>query len=257
MLGAGALGGCSKDTPRPAVTRSGADLVQVTGSVDSALLTAIQHDAQNAIAAVASFWGADPGWGGGRPAQVRVFTDQAQFVAAGGDPHARSVTSTTTQDGVVLVGPQLARAAPGARVFVLTHELTHLRLGVRSAADRWVAEGAAELTALLGAGMSLATYAPTLAARVRAGQVPERPPADAALESSATDLRGAYQQACAFSRFLLARAGGPTYRGFVEMAMAGGDGTTDDAFTSSFGAARASFGPDFRRWLVGQMNARG
>lgn len=249
LVGGGSvLAACASE---PEVGTS-AKRVRVDGDVDRALLDAIDAEAQTAARSVIDFWGPGAVWRGGAPARVRVFTDHAGFVAAGGDPNESAVTATTTQDSVVLVAPQLARAASGARVFVLTHELTHVRLGVRSAAQHWVAEGAAELTALDASGMTLSTYAPTLVARVKSGQVPGGPADDGELSATASDLRGAYQRACAYSRFLLARSGAAHYRAWVEAALAG---ATSPDFSGTFGGSQQSLSAAFRQWLTGQVDA--
>ncbi len=248
----GVLAACTDDSRSSGAqhTRERARTV-VTGSAATSLLDPISADAEKAAGAVIAFWGEGATWRAGGRAHVAAFTDRAGFVAAGGDPNEAGVTATTTEAGTVLLSPALVQAAAPARIFVLTHELTHVRLGVRSAAPRWVAEGAGELTALLPSGLTLAQYAPSLAARVAAGDVPGGPPTDPALAASATDLRVAYQQACAYSLFLFTRTGAG-YRRYVPRALAG-----EGSFRDAFAASQAQLEPAFRQWLIKQFGARG
>lgn len=206
--------------------------VELVGSGSAPVLRAVLADADAAAQAVISFWGVGQLWHGTGRAVVRAASSTREFTAWGGDAHTATIAATTRQDRVVVMSPALVASAADARRFVLTHELTHARLGVESKAPRWVAEGAAELTAWRSSGLSFADYAPALAAQVRAGRAPQGPPDDNELSSnsSADTLQLSYQQACAFSEFLLLRVGAADFRAYVTAALAG-----DDTFESRFG----------------------
>lgn len=218
------------------------------------LRAAVSRDAEKAASIVTSLWGDQSPWPSAG-AHLRAFADHDAFVAAGGDRNARSVTATTIEDGTVLISPSLLESPSAARVFVLSHEFTHVRLGVRSAAARWVAEGAAELTAWHASGLSFAQYAPTFVRRVRAGDRPYGPPSDAQLDSDAADLQRAYQHACAYNDFLLTRTDPVGYRRFVVSAVAGGR-PFDDLFDATFAATQRALGASFAEHLATLASGR-
>lgn len=211
----------------PGCSRNGGsqqrELVQVHGSFSEAELSAIADAAQTAAGSVVRRWGRTGALAGKGRVIVRAAADEDEFRALGGDA-SRSVAATTTDDAVVLMSPQLCAAKSEAQRFVLTHEITHTVLGVRSVGARWVAEGAAELTAWKASGLSFSRYAPSLADQVRQGRDVGGPPPDADFDSVAStseSLNSAYQRACAYSDLLRSLRGDEHYRRFVHEAMAG------------------------------------
>lgn len=211
----------------PGCSRNGGsqqrELVQVHGSFPEPKLSAMADVAQAAAGSVVRRWGRAGALANKRRVTVRAAADDEEFRALGGDA-SRSVAATTTDDAVVLMSPQLCAAESAAQRFVLTHEITHTVLGVRSEGARWVTEGAAELTAWKASGLPFYQYAPSLADQVRQGRDVEGPPPDADFDSVAStseSLNSAYQRACAYSDLLRSLRGDEHYRRFVHEAMAG------------------------------------
>ena len=189
--------------------------LDLEGELSDSQHQALRAEMRAAASAVRTLWEQSP------RVQVRATDDQSQFVRWGGDGDP-NVSATTTQAGVVLVGPALLGAQTRARTFVLTHEFTHVLLGVRSRAPRWVAEGAAEYTAFRASELAFVDYAPTLAAQIRSGSEPTAPPADAALAAGSAQLQQSYQLACAWADFLVHREGLSDYRHKVRRAISTG-----------------------------------
>ena len=83
-----------------------------------------------------------------------------------------------TGERVVVDPVAMTRLPPLAQDVVLTHETVHVatRAATGPRTPLWLAEGYADHVAYSSLGVHLARGAPTLAARVRAGRLPEAPP---------------------------------------------------------------------------------
>ncbi|NNG39831.1 hypothetical protein HJ588_11165 [Flexivirga sp. ID2601S] len=264
LLTALTVAGCSSGTgPAPgdggstptASSRSvrAAGLV-VTGTATDGRLQTVARDAEQAIRQVRAMWGSQVLRD---TVRIEVPADEAGFRSRGGGGgtgrESGQIAATTTTDGRVVLSPRLfdAVTAQGIEV-VLTHELTHVALGqaTLTGVPRWVLEGSAEVTAFGPTGLGLTEAAPTLAAQVRAGNVPAGPPADAAFEAGP---EAAYQGAYAWCRFLFDRYGGATFTRFVRAADAG----QRDAFQQAFGVQAASLGAAYRQFLRDAIDGAG
>jgi hypothetical protein len=98
---------------------------------------------------------------------------------------------------------------PLGRLVVLTHELTHVasRPDTGSQTPRWLQEGFADYVGFLGTGVPPAVVAKELAAQVRAGQLPDRLPANRSFDGSSPALATSYEQGWLACRLIAARAG--------------------------------------------------
>jgi hypothetical protein len=98
---------------------------------------------------------------------------------------------------------------PLGRLVVLTHELTHVasRADTGSQTPRWLQEGFADYVGFLGTGVPPTVVAKELAAQVRAGQLPDRLPANRSFAGSSAVLAASYEQGWLACRLIAARAG--------------------------------------------------
>jgi hypothetical protein len=110
----------------------------------------------------------------------------------------------------ILINPTpYASLSPLGRRVVLTHELTHVasRTATTTATPLWLVEGLADYVGFQTTGLRTTTIAAELAARLRAGFIPTRLPADAQFRADAPDLGAQYQEAWLACRLIATRVG--------------------------------------------------
>lgn len=206
-----------------------------------------------ALRRVGLVWGDVPiGSGRERPARVELPATLAEVTQLTGSTAPQMISAVTTLGGVLVLSPQLwSRTSQAGRLVVLTHELTHVRLGTFRPAGQpgWLVEGSAELTAYAATGLSPAQACPGLAARVRGGELVSRPPAESALRpGSARDLSRAYEQAHAWCRWWVSRHGQAAFVREVRR------GVTTGRLAPSL-RPTVSDSRSFARWLEREMRA--
>jgi hypothetical protein len=98
---------------------------------------------------------------------------------------------------------------PLGRLVVLTHELTHVasRADTGSQTPRWLQEGFADYVGFRDTGVAATVVAKELAAQVRAGQLPDRLPANRSFAGSSPGLAASYEQGWLACRLIAARVG--------------------------------------------------
>lgn len=223
----------------------------VTGDAPSDRLAGVRSQVQVAMRQVVSVWGAV--WSADRPVSVQVPATGEGFARLTGASADTSASALTTPGGVVVLHPRLwTQTSAAGRQVVITHELTHVALGQGSqrGVPAWVIEGSAELTAYRPTGLPVPRVAPDVADQVRRGAIPAGPLADADLRpTTATSLQVGYQQAYAWSAFLVGRAGLATFTSFVRSADAG----TAQAFERAYGVQPAALSAAYQDWWRGLL----
>lgn len=245
------------------VRTAGGDSLVAGHPEQEADVAALAGALPGAVDAVTAVWG--PDWA--RSAVVAVARTPAEFAsliratapvstetaaASVADPYVPGRTPTGQR---VVFSPDAGRRlGPDGLATVLRHELTHVaaRAETSDAAPQWLLEGYAEYVAHSGTGAPFATVAPTLAAAVRAGALPDALPADAAFTGA--DAAQAYERAWSVHAYLAAIAGpeAPTrlYRRLA--ALPQDTAATDAALREISGTGGAEMIAGWRDWLIGQ-----
>ncbi|WP_330253748.1 hypothetical protein OG874_03840 [Nocardia sp. NBC_00565] len=213
-----------------------------------------------ATTAVTGVWG--PGWA--QSAVVVVSSNPSEFAAlvrAGAtmpaDVAAASVadpfvpgTQPTGQRVVFSSDAGRRLDADGLRT-LLRHELTHVatRAQTVDGAPQWMVEGFAEFIAHRGQGHHFTDIAPTVATRVRAGDIPRDLPADA--EFSGTAAVAAYEQAWSVCAFVADKFDEPRLVELYRRIAAGKQdlGSEDRIMREVLGTSRGDLVADWRGWL--------
>ncbi len=236
--------------PATPITVSGTGLTISATGVAKPVLTATLAEAQVARGWVQRTW---PGQLRAFPTlRVQVAADDADFTRLrGSTPPTADVAATTTSDGRVVLAPAArSRLTSRGTQVVLAHEFTHavLRQTSRTGVPRWIIEGSAEFSAYRYAGASLRAACPDLVSERRQDDTgPSVPPTDGAFVGATGAV--AYQQAHAYSAFLVHRYGLSAWQRFVLAVGAGSD--VDQALrmltgSPSTGALRTAY-DDFLR----------
>ncbi len=190
----------------------------VLGHSHPSVLSGVAAAVDGAIPAVSAVWGT--AWT--RYVAVIVPGPPAELSAAAGEGSAvtGSVAAAAVSDGVdpvtgTVLGPRLivnpdalARLTAVGRRIVIRHEVTHIAAGrdTTDSTPRWLAEGFAEYVANLDTGQPPTVTAAELHADVAAGRRPDRLPAAADFDATATSPQ-AYQQAWLACRLIAAEVG--------------------------------------------------
>ncbi|MCX4098733.1 hypothetical protein [Nocardia sp. alder85J] len=222
-----------------------------------------------AVTAVTELWG--PDWS--RAAVVAVASSSAEFAAlthAAGEVSPEVAAASVADPFLpgtrptgqrVVFAPDAARrlGADGLRE-TLRHELTHVAARARTAdgSPQWVLEGFAEYSGHRGERRSFAQQAPTLAARVRAGELPADLPPDADfVPGPGTDAALAYETAWSANTFATGRFGEPKVVDLYRHAATGpkDPAALDAVFRDTLGIGHADFVAGWRDWLAAQAAA--
>ena len=233
----------------------------VTGTVDTATLTAYAQMADTAVVEVSEHW-ARP-W----PRRVTIVAprdatafreqvgradDLSQVAAITDGPVGPS--GLAADDRVILNPDAFARLTPTGRQFVITHESTHVavRASVAGAAPLWLVEGFADHVGYSGAGRSTTELAAPLLAQVQAGTGPTRLPTQADFDPSQGEIGPTYLAAWLAVDLIARRHGERTLQRFyeastVQASAAQADAAMDRAFADVLGTTRAAF---TKQWLA-------
>lgn len=134
---------------------------------------------------------------------------------------------------------------------LLRHELTHIatRAQTVDGAPQWMLEGFAEFVAHLGTGHHFADIAPTVATRIRAGEVPRDLPSTADFAGSGAVV--AYEQAWSVCAFIAETFDQPGLVDLYRRIAAGKQDPTgeDRIMRDVLGTSRAALIADWRAWL--------
>ncbi len=214
-----------------------------------------------ATTAVTGVWGPDCA----QSAMVVVASNPSEFAAlvrsgAGmpADVAAASVADpfmpgTQPTGQRVVFSPDAGRRldADGLRT-LLRHELTHIatRAETVDGAPQWMLEGFAEFVAHLGTGHHFADIAPTVATRIRAGDVPHDLPT--AADFAGSGAVAAYEQAWSVCAFIADKFDQPR---LVELYHRIAKGVQDPAsedriMRDVLGTSRDDLVADWRAWLL-------
>ena len=253
--------GAESPVPLPGATTVRGRASTVTGTVDTATLTAYAQMADTAVVEVSEHW-ARPG-----PRRVTIVAprdatafreqvgradDLSQVAAITDGPVGPS--GLAADDRVILNPDAFARLTPTGRQFVITHESTHVavRASVAGAAPLWLVEGFADHVGYSGAGRSTTELAAPLLAQVQAGTGPTRLPTQADFDPSQGEIGPTYLAAWLAVDLIARRHGEDTLQRFyeastVQASAAQADAAMDRAFADVLGTTRAAF---TKQWLA-------
>ncbi|MEV6139032.1 hypothetical protein AB0L63_23805 [Nocardia sp. NPDC051990] len=241
-------------------TGNGQESLVVGHPAQQAEIDTLAGELGTAITAVTEVWG--PGWA--QSATVVVASNPSEFAALvrsdasmPADVAAASVadpfvpgTQPTGQRVIFSSDAGRRLDADGLRT-LLRHELTHIgtRAQTVDGAPQWMVEGFAEFVAHLGTGHHFADIAPTVATRIRAGEVPRALP-------SATDFAGsgavvAYEQAWSACAFVAEKFDQPRLVELYRRIAAGKQdpASEDSIMRDVLGTGRDDLVADWRAWL--------
>lgn len=182
--------------------------VVIWGPPGSRVAARVAAEIGDALASLTSFWGAD--WSAGL--LLIAAGSDAEFAALVPGRNADGMAAAAVADGVdgTVVGQRVV-LAPGAgslpldqfRV-VLRHELFHAaaRAVTSDDAPLWLTEGVADYNGRRGSGTAFRDAAPTLAAALSAGQLPNRLPPDADLDGPGARRTQAYEEAWSVAEYV-------------------------------------------------------
>lgn len=239
--------------PHPMVVGDGRTvrLISLGGTRTDGLLTRIEGQIGDAVAAVEKFWGTD--WD--RDIVVIATDSDTQFAAeARLDPRQpwTDIAAVSVADHVDLehhrAGGQRIVFAPGASAMrdealriVLTHELFHLAARADTAPDasRWLVEGVADFVARPPAAL------PPDAAANRAL------PTDADLDTPGAQRSAGYDRAWWFARFVADSFGVDGLRRLYVAACGPGHADLATAVRQALGTDLADIRARWARWLTG------
>ncbi|RJO69095.1 hypothetical protein D5S18_30970 [Nocardia panacis] len=217
-----------------------------------------------AVAAVSQVWGRD--WAGSAVVVLTAnISEFAGLVHAGADLPTEIAAASVADPFVpgtrptgqrVVFGPDAsARVGPDGLRTLLRHELTHVaaRAGTVDGAPLWMLEGFADYVAQHGQGHRFAEIAPTLTARLRAGEPPRDLPADR--EFGGAGAAFAYEQAWSVNQFIAERFGQTALVDLYHRIAAGrlDAAGTDRILRETLGSGRAEFVDGWRGWLAHQV----
>ncbi|WP_405180378.1 hypothetical protein OG225_03465 [Nocardia sp. NBC_01377] len=244
-------------------TGDGQESLVVGHENGQAEMTVLGDELPRAVAAVTELWG--PQWP--RSAMIVVAGNASEFAAlvrAGsllpGEVAAVTVTdpfapgAMPTGQRVVFSPDAGARLTPDQLRTLLRHELTHVatRAVTVDGAARWMLEGFAEYAAHRAQGHRFGDIAPTVAARIRAGELPTGLPSDADFSGSrATETYESAWSACAF----VAEKYGQTDLVDLYRRIAAGPADSaaqDRMLREVLGTDTAEFVARWREWLSAQ-----
>ncbi|MFC9895483.1 hypothetical protein ACFVMC_17515 [Nocardia sp. NPDC127579] len=211
-----------------------------------------------ATASITELWGAD--WA--RSALVVVASNPSEFAALARSTEllAREIAAVTVADPfargrqptgqrVVFSAEAGRRLGPDGLRTVLRHELTHVatRADTVDGAPQWLLEGFAEYAAHRGRQRGLAEVAPTVHARLRAGEIPADLPADR--DFTGADAAAAYEQAWSVCAFTAATYGEPRLLQLYRALATQTPDAADRILREVLGTGRAEFAAAWRAWL--------
>ncbi|MGQ4600526.1 hypothetical protein [Nocardia sp. R6R-6] len=221
----------------------------------------LERELAAATVAVTDVWGT--GWA--QSALVVVASSPSEFAALlhSGTLMPAEVAAASVADPFpfgsqptgqrVVFGPDAGRRLdPAGMATLLRHELTHVaaRADTVDNAPLWMLEGFADYTANQGPGRRFAVVAPTLTARIHAGDIPENFPTDAEFSGPSAAL--AYEKAWSICAFAAEKYDRPhLVQLYHHIAAAEQNPTTEDrALREVLGTSRADFIADWRSWLT-------
>ncbi|EOM78161.1 hypothetical protein DW322_15930 [Rhodococcus rhodnii] len=229
---------------------------------DAALTESVAEALPDAIAAVSRMW--DGEWP--RRAAVVLTATHDEFAALVGSGHAGanvaavSVSDSVDREAGVATGQRIVfspasreRLDARSRAVVLRHEMTHIaaRTETVDGSPLWMLEGYAEYVANRG-DRAPAQIAPELARRVRAGEVPESLPDDAAFTDAGAGPP-AYEVSWSMSAFVADRYGENTLTRLYRALATGPDADVAGVFESVLGASETDVLAAWRSWTASTL----
>lgn len=247
-------------TARRVPTGNGGESLVVGHPAQRSEMDVLEQELAPATAAVTDLWG--PDWAqaavvvvASKPAEfaalIRAGADMPTEIAAASvaDPFAPGTRPTGQR---VVFSPDAGdRLDPSGLRTLLRHELTHIatRAQTVDGAPQWMLEGFADYTAHRGQSHRFADIAPTLAARLRAGNTPADLPADA--QFTGRDAAAGYEQAWSVCAFVAARYSEAQLVELYRRTAADKQDTDseDRILREVLGVARPDFVAGWRTWL--------
>ncbi|MFI7669004.1 hypothetical protein [Nocardia sp. NPDC049526] len=241
-------------------TGNGQESLVVGHPAQRAEIDTLAGELAAATTAVTGVWG--PGWA--QSAMVVVASNPSEFAALvrSGASMPADVAAASVADpfvpGTQPTGQRVVFSSDAGRRLdadglrtLLRHELTHIatRAQTVDGAPQWMLEGFAEFVAHLDTGHRFADIAPTVATRIRAGNVPRDLPS--AADFAGSGAVAAYEQAWSVCAFVADKFDQPRLVELYRRIAAGKqDSASEDRIMRDvLGTSRDDLVADWRSWL--------